>query len=375
MRILFSCGGTGGHINPALAAAKLCLEKRPETEILFVGSGEGMETDLVPKAGFEIKTVEISNFLRSFTPKAIVHNVRSVFLVGKSRRQADKILADFKPDVVIGTGGYASYPVLSRAAKKGIPTAIHESNAVPGLTTRSLADKADIVMVGVEDSRDKYPDPARVRYTGTPVREEMLYIDKAAARKKLGLDDGKPVVVSFWGSLGAREMNKKIVRFMELEKGKNEFHHIHATGSFGWRWMPELVKEKGIDLENEPCISMLEYIYDMPAAMGAADIVICRAGASTLCEVAAVGVPAIIVPSPNVSENHQEKNARVFYDRGACELMLEQDCTGDALYEKTCLLLKDEERRRSMSMALSRLAVLDSTERIYACIMELAEGK
>lgn len=375
MRILFSCGGTGGHINPAIAAAKICREKKPGCQILFVGAGEGLESDLVPKAGFDIETVEISNFIRSITPKAIVHNIRSVFLVGKSRRQADRILDRFKPDVVVGTGGYASYPVVSRAAKRGIPTAIHESNALPGLTTRSLADKVDIIMVGVEDSRDKYPKPEKVRHTGTPVREEMLFVEKAWAREKLEISDSKPLVVSFWGSLGAREMNKKMAQFIKLESGKGDFHHIHATGSYGWKWMPDLIGESGVNLEKEPFIRMTEYIYDMPTVMGAADLIICRAGAGTLCEVAAVGVPAVIVPSPNVAENHQEKNALVFRDRGACEMVLESDCTGESLYHLTERLLADPARLREMSTVLSSLAVLDSTERIYACIMELYKGR
>ena len=225
-----------------------------------------------------------------------------------SLQKARRILREFRPDVIVGTGGYASYPALREGARLKIPTAVHESNAVPGLTTRMVEKRVSRVMVSFEESRERYTDPSRVFVTGTPVREQFLYTSREEARRALDLDE-RPLVVSYWGSLGAREMNKKIAQFMKCEIEAGEpFQHIHATGSFGWRWMPEFVKDLGVDLAAHPSVRMQEYIYDMPVVMAAADLVICRAGAATISEVCASGTPCIMVPSPNVTDNHQEKN-------------------------------------------------------------------
>ena len=202
------------------------------------------------------------------------------------------------------------------------------------------------------------------------MREAFLYQNKADARKALGLDD-RPLVVSYWGSLGAREMNKKIARFMVRAAQTDEIRHIHATGSYGWRWMPDYVKGLGLDLTAHPNIDMREYIYDMPLVMAAADLMIYRAGAATISEITVSGTPAIIVPSPNVTDNHQEKNAGVLAEAGAAAVLHEADCTGDTLYETALALLHDEEKRKSMRKALSELAVVDSTERIYNVVTEL----
>lgn len=374
MNVIFTCGGTAGHISPAIAVANLIRERDPEANILFVGAQEGMECDLVPRAGYPVETVKIANFQRKLTPSGIAHNVKAVGYMLSSRRRADKLIRDFQPDVIVGTGGYASYPVLRQGAAKKIPTAIHESNAVPGLTTRLVMDHMDRVMVSFEESRKNYPHPDRVRVVGMPVRSEFLLTKKSDARRALGLDD-RPVVVSYWGSLGAREMNKKIARFMALECQNGAlFQHIHATGSYGWRWMPAYVKEQGADLQKYPSIDMREYIYDMPTVMAAADLVICRAGAATIAEVAAAGKPAIFVPSPNVTDNHQEKNARIIEERGGAVVLRENECDGDKLYEAASALLGDRERLIGMSKAVQAMAVPDSAQRIYEIILELTRG-
>lgn len=371
MNIIFTCGGTGGHINPALALAKMVRERRPNSKILFVGADGGMETELVPREGFEIQTIKITNFQRKLTPVAIGHNVLAGINILRSLSRADQIIREFEPDLIVGTGGYACYPMLTRGAKRNIPTAIHESNAVPGLTTRMVADKVSRIMVSYEESRKYYKMAENVVVTGTPVREEFVYLKKGEARQKIGIKDDKPLVVSYWGSLGAREMNKKIAEFIQYESKGEPFYHIHATGSFGWRWMPEYVKNLGVDLENCKSVEMREYIYDMPAVMAAADLVICRGGASTLGELAAAAKPAIIVPSPNVAENHQEKNARVLEKRGAAMVLLESQCDGRILFEAATDLLNDDGRLQAMKKALFEMAVLDSAERIYATILEL----
>ena len=375
MNVIFTCGGTGGHINPAIAVAKLLRERRPDCGILFVGADDGMERDLVPREGFRLETLTISNFQRKPTPKAIWHNLCTVRHMYGAFRKADRIIAAFHPDVIVGTGGYASYPMLREGARKGIPTAVHESNAVPGLTTKMVAKRAERIMVNFEESREQYEFPERVVVTGMPVRQEFLYTSRSEARRRLGLDS-RPLVLSYWGSLGAREMNKKIAAFMALEIQDGEpFQHVHATGSFGWRWMPDYVKQAGIDLAAHPSVDMREYIYDMPLLMTAADLIICRAGASTISEIAASGTPCILVPSPNVTGNHQEKNARILEQRGAGIVLRESECDGRRLYETTRQLLADPDRCAAMRSALRELAVVDSTEQIYGTILELAKTR
>ena len=371
MKIVFTCGGTGGHINPAIAVAKLCRERLPGCEILFIGAEDGMENTLVPREGFSLETLKISNFQRKLTPAGLWHNAKTAFNLVSSMQKAKMVLREFAPNVIVGTGGYASYPALKMGAKVGIPTAVHEANAVPGLTTRMAAKTADRIMVAFEDSKAYYEDPERIAVVGMPVRSEFLYTKKEDTRRELGLDD-RPLVVSAWGSLGAREMNKKIARFMVREAEDGLFRHVHATGSFGWRWMPEYVKEQGLDLSDHPQIDMREYIFNMPQLMAAADLIICRAGASTISEVCAAGKPCVIVPSPNVTNDHQDKNARVLERRGAAVVLRESDCDGDSLYETVRELLEDKDRLRDMGTAAANMAVVDSAEQIYNVIRELA---
>ena len=371
MRVLFTCGGTGGHINPAIAVAKLCRERIADCEILFVGAEDGMEKDLVPREGFALQMLKISNFQRKLTPAGMWHNVATVFHMAGAMKKAKAIIKEFAPDVIVGTGGYASYPALKMGAKLKIPTAVHEANAVPGLTTKMVAKDVDKIMVSFEDSRTYYDKPERIVVTGMPVRGEFLYTKKEDARAELGLDD-KPLVVSAWGSLGAREMNKKIARFMVREAEEGLFHHIHATGSFGWRWMPELVQQLGVNFSKHPEIDMREYIYNMPQVMAAADLVICRAGAATISEVCASGTPCIMVPSPNVTNDHQEKNARVLERHGAAIVIRENECDPDTLYETVKQLLADKQKLREMGFAAAKLAVVDSAEQIFSLIRSLA---
>ena len=376
MKAVFTCGGTGGHINPALAVARVLLERRPDSEILFVGAEDGMEATLVPREGFRLETLQISSYMRSLKPSAIRHNVRAALSIRRALKKADRIIRDFQPDVILGTGGYASYPMLHEGARLGIPTAVHESNAVPGLATKMVADKVDRILVSFADSRSAYRDPSRVIAVGMPVREEFVFTRRADARRALGLDEKTPMIVSAWGSLGAREMNKKIARFMKREQDDGTpYRHIHATGSFGWRWMPEYVKEQGVDLKSHPRLDMREYIYDMPQVMAAADLIICRAGAATIAEVCASATPCIMVPSPNVTDNHQEKNARVLEKNGAAVVIRENECDGDSLYEAAKQLLSDRERCRAMRSAAANLAVVDAAERIYDVAMELAKAR
>ena len=372
MNVVFTCGGTAGHINPALAVANLLRERKPDAKILFVGAEGGMETKLVPREGYELETVKVAPYLRKLTPKAIKHNLTTLFDLRAARKKADRIIREFRPDVIVGTGGYASYPMLRQGAKRGVPTAVHEANAMPGLTTRMVADSASRIMVCFEESKNYYKNPERVEVVGMPVRKEFLYTTRAEARKKLGLGD-EPLLVSAWGSLGAREMNKRMADFLALEvRDGCPWRHVHATGSYGWRWMPDLVKEKGVDLAAHPELEMREYIHNMPDLMAAADLILTRAGASSLNELEASGTPCIIIPSPNVTDNHQEKNARVLERSGAARVLLEPGLSAEALYDAAKELMNDAEARRTMQENLRKMAVVDSAERIYNTILELA---
>ena len=372
-RVIFTCGGTAGHINPAIALAQLMHEKDPETEFLFVGAERGLEKDLVPKAGYDFRTVHISSFHRSFKPKEIRHNLTSVYNLMRAPGEARAILREFRPDVVVGTGGYASFPMVKAAARAGIPTAVHESNAVPGLTTEMLEPFADRIMVGFEACRQYYKHPDKVMVTGTPVRGDFFALTKEEAKQQLGVDDGRPLVVSFWGSLGAAGMNRQMADMLALETAKEPFHHIHAAGKNGYPTVLVLLQEKGVDLEAHPALQLREYIYDMAVVMRAADLVICRAGASTISELTALGVPALIVPSPYVTNNHQEKNARVLVEAGGAVMLTEKECSGQLLFQTACGILRDVSRRAEMEKNMALLGIRDATERIYETILEICK--
>ena len=370
MKILFTCGGTAGHINPAIALARLFQARHQDCQVLFAGADNGMERTLVPHEGYELRTVHVNTIHRAWKWKDIKHNIMTVVTLPQARRQARAILDEFKPDLVVGTGGYASYPVVKEAARRGIPTAVHESNAVPGLTTKALSKVVDCVMVGFEESRSHYDHPERVVVTGTPVRGDFFRYTRQEAREKLGLADERPLLLSYWGSLGAEVMNRRMVDFLEREaKEGAPFRHIHGAGR-DFAWMQEELLRRGVKLEGTG-IEVREYIYDMPLVMAAADVVVCRAGASTISELTAIAKPCVLVPSPNVTNNHQEKNARVLEHHGAAVVLLEGSTDGAALYRQVKDLLADPERRSAMSKALTELSVTDAAEEIYQVLMSL----
>ena len=368
MRILFTCGGTAGHINPAVALARTFQSHDPDCQILFVGADGGMETRLVPREGYECRTVTVMHLVHRISFSALKKNLKVLAGLRIARKQAEAILDEFKPDLVVGTGGYASFPVVRAAAKRRIPTAIHESNAVPGVTTKSLSGVVDLVMVGFEAALPHYDKAKRVEVTGTPVRPDFFAHTKAEARAKLGLDADTPIVLSFWGSLGAEKMNGYMTQFMARAQRENaSFRHIHSAGR-NYETMTAALKEQGV---KNPNLDLRDYIYDMPLVMAAADLVLCRAGAATLSEVAAIARPAVLVPSPNVTADHQTKNASVLSQAGGAILLPESECSGDALYELVCGLLADPQRREDMSRALSAMAAPDATEAIYRKLLSL----
>ena len=370
MNLIFTCGGTAGHINPAIAVAKGMKEKYPNCKILFIGAKGHMEEKLVPQAGFEIISLNASGLSRKLNPAGIKKNIYAVKCVLDALKECKRIFKEFKPDAVIGTGGYASFPALYAAQKAGIPTCVHEANAVPGVTTKMAAGKATRVLVAFEESVQYYKNPQKVEVVGMPVRKEFLTATKAQVREELGLTGH--VVVSAFGSQGAKVMNETMADMMPLEqKDGFPFHHIHATGSFGKEWMPKRVKDNGVDYESVSALDIREYIYNMPEVMAAADLIIGRAGSATCNEIAAVGTPCILIPSPNVTNNHQEKNARVLEAGGGAVVVLEKECSSQKMYDLVRELLADEERREDMSRKLRTMARLDSTQRICAIVEEM----
>ena len=374
MNVIFTCGGTGGHINPAIAVANMMKQRHPDCKILFIGAEGHMEEQLVPQAGYDLKCLPGSGLSRGKNLAAIKKNLKAIKCVVSAVGECKKIIREFKPDVIIGTGGYASFPALYAGSKLGVPTCVHESNAVPGLTTKMAANTADRVLVCFEESKQYYKNPDAVEVVGMPVRQEFLELTKEKAKKELGLDE-KPLVVSAFGSQGAKVMNETMADMFPLEqKDGFPFNHIHAVGSFGWGWMPDRVKNNGVDLDKCPSIDMREYIYNMPTVMTAADVVISRAGSATCNEIAASGPPCILIPSPNVTNNHQEKNARVLEGAGGAVVVLEKDCTAQKIYDEINAMLADAGRRNEMTKALHGLVKLDSTQRICDILEELAKG-
>ena len=370
MNVIFTCGGTAGHVNPALALAGYIEKKHPDVRILFVGTPNGMERGLVIKAGYDFRGIEVGGFERRLNWENIRYNMRSARHLLTVGGKAKRILREFQPDLVIGTGGYASYPMVKYAAKAGIPTAVHESNMIPGLTTKMLEDYADCIMVGFEDCREHYKHPEKIMVTGTPVRGDFFDMTHDEARAQMGLTDGRPLVVSFWGSLGASHMNEEMLDFFRREKAADfPFHHVHAVGSGNWEDMKEKLSAEG--LMDCPALDIRKYIHDMALVMRSADLVICRAGASTVSEITALAIPTIIVPSPYVANNHQEKNAGILHEYGGACMILEKDASGEKLYTTARKILEDPERQEQMHQGMMKLGILDATERIYETVMAL----
>lgn len=368
MKILLAGGGTAGHINPALAIAGYIREKRPDTEFLFIGNKDGMEQRLVPQAGFKIESIIISGFKRSFSPKNMLENVKTVKRTFSSSNKAKKIISEFKPDICIGTGGYVSGPVIRTAAKMGIPCIIHEQNAFPGVTNKMLAKSVKKVMLAVPDAK-KYFEKADVVITGNPVRGEILTADKEKSRQELGLDS-RPVILSFGGSLGARKINEAVADLVARSGKDGRYQHIHAYGSYG-EWFPSLVKDKGTDIEKCDNLDIRPYIDNMSVCMAAADLVICRAGAITLSEIQAMGKPAILIPSPNVAENHQYHNAMALVNRGAAQIIEESQLSGELLMKKADKMLIDPENLDKISENSKKMAIIDANERIYSVVKKI----
>lgn len=362
MKYVLAGGGTGGHINPAIAIAEELCRRDPEAKILFVGTHDGMESTLVPKAGYAIEYIPAHGFLRGRSIKAVGSNIKYAFLACKCTAMAKKILRRFGADMVIGTGGYVSGPVVWAAQMAHIPTVIHEQNAFAGVTTRMVAKKANKVFlsfpntIGVEDLTNTV-------VTGNPIRGGFKKADRDAARAMLNLSE-KPMVLSCGGSLGARALNDAVSDMLVFSSKDGQMQHVHATGAVGYERMMARLTERNLSIDGQKGITVKEYIYNMSECMAAADVVISRAGAISLAEIAAMGKPSILIPSPNVAENHQYHNACVLRDAGAALLIEEKDLNGESLYAALAEVALDCEKRSRMSKAALSLAHTDAAAEI-----------
>lgn len=372
MKVLLAGGGTAGHINPALSIANQIKLHHPDAEFLFAAVPGGMEERLVPQAGYPIAQIKIAGFRRSFLPEDILHNLKAASYLACSDLRAKKIIRDFSPDVVIGTGGYLSGPIVRRAHKDGIPTLIHEQNAFPGVTTKLLSKNVDRVMLAFPEAEKYLPPEARCAVVGNPVRQEFLSADKKKAREMLGLDDHF-TILSFGGSLGAMKINEIAADLMEWHIKEGKINHIHGYGKNGVETFPQLLSQRGISLAGNRRIKALEYIDNIYLYVAAADLVISRAGASSLVELEVTGKPSVLVPYPYAAENHQYYNAKALEDKGAAILIEEKNYDKKFLVEKVRELSENREKRNRMSQNAKSLAVYDTAEKIYQLVMEVCQ--
>lgn len=375
MRVLITGGGTGGHVNPALAIANTIKQNDPDAVIAYVGTKRGIENKLVPKAGYPMYYVDVKGIKRSLSPS----NIKAAYLALTSPIKAKKIIREFKPDIVVGTGGYVSWPVVKAASQMGIPTALHESNAIAGVAVKMLQKSVDRIYLNFEKTGESLScDRAKLMKVGNPILGGFSSMTREEARKKLGIPDKyKYVILSYAGSMGAEKVNDAVLCLMREFTAKHpEVYHIHATGSIELELCTSQFKEMGLDkCEN---IELCEYIYDMPVRMAAADITINRAGAMTISELAATGKCSIFIPSPNVAENHQYKNAKVLSDAGAAALFEEKELVDGAkpLIEEVEKLLSDggEKLRAERSEKIRQFAVSDANKLIYNDLVKLAQS-
>lgn len=370
MRILFAGGGTAGHVNPAVAIANYIKEKEPDSEFLFVGTREGMESTLVPKQGYNIEFIKIHGLKRSLS----LSNLKVVAELLSGISKTKKIIKSFKPDAVVGTGGYVAAPVLMAASAKKIPTLVHEANAFPGVTVRLLSRYADVVALSMGDAARFLKPGCRVEITGNPVRPSILACDKKKAREKLGLDNRRTVLI-FGGSLGAEKINKVTVDWISQIAPERKYQIIMSTGKNNhYKAVLGQFRENGINLADYPEIKVSEYIYDMDLSLNAADLIIARSGGS-VSEMTALGKPAILIPSPYVAGNHQEHNARAVERSGGAVVITEAELCTERLKTVAADILESDSKLSAMSKGSQSIGIRDATDKIYNILKKLISDR
>lgn len=366
MKYLISGGGTGGHINPGLAIAREILKQEPEAQILFVGTKNGLESRLIPREGFDISYIDIKGFRRKLSGDTF----KTLWKLVSSFHGIGKIIKDYKPDAVIGTGGYVCGPVVFYAALKKIPTLIHEQNAFPGVTNKILSRYVDLVAISFEEARKLFKGKARVALTGNPVRSELFNYNRENARAKLNLQNNKPLVVLFGGSLGAEHLNKCVVQMLNKRGNELKFNLIVATGLKNY---DSVMAEVNQPLPEN--VRIESYLYNMDEVLGAADLAVCRGGAITLSELGALGIPSVLIPSPFVAENHQEHNARAFEHRGAAVVILQSQLNSEILYGQIQKLIDNRDLRLKMASNAKKLGMRNAGETLYSALKQVMREK
>ena len=371
MRVIVAAARTGGHINPGLAIANKIKQEEKDSEIMFIGTTEGLENDLVPRAGYELKTIEAYGFNRKLT----IDNIRKIIKTLRSKKNAKKILQEFKPDIVIGTGGYICMPVFMAATSLKIPTALHESNAFPGASIKVLSSKVDEVFVGFEDAKARLPKAKKVVVTGTPTKVEHLNLSKEQKNKikqELGLKDDLPIVLVFGGSQGARSINETMINIIK-EHRNTKYQIIWAAGQSQYDIIKEKLEDDGITITNIKNTRIVPYIYNMGEVLNACDLVVARSGAMTITELSKVGKPGIFIPLPYATENHQEYNARVLADQGAGKIILDKDLNVDTLSKAINEMISEPEKLKEMGNIAKQIEVKDVEDKIYEEIKNIVK--
>lgn len=370
MRVIFAAGGTAGHINPALAIADKMKSVFPETEILFIGTPNGMESRLVTKAGYDFRGVEMSGFRRDLSPSAMLKNVQAAYRYFVSAKIAvRKIIREFKPDLAIGTGGYVTGTVLSQAAAMKIKTVTHESNSYPGAATKLLSNKADKVLLAAEDAKKYLKDASRCVVTGNPLRTNIPIEERSAARKRLGLPDCF-TVLSFGGSLGANKITEAVAELIAWEQKTGEINHIHSYGGKNKELFENALKESGVCEDGVHHI-FKEYIDNMYTCMCAADLIISRAGAMTITELTEIGRPSILIPYPAAAENHQYYNALTLVNENAAILIEDKNLTKAKLVDEASKLYSDAARLGLMEQNAAKMRKANAADIILKEIVNL----
>ena len=371
MKIILACGGTGGHIYPAIAIANTVRSHNPKSEILFVGSTRGIENDIVAKAGYNITHIDMYGLNR----KNPLANIKTAYYFLASGSKAKKLIADFKPDFVIGTGGYQCYPPLVAAAKAGIPCAVHESNSIPGKAVRMVEKYVDRIYTNFPGVKEQLREQHKVLRVGNPLVSENIASADAATRARLGIPAStKTCVLSFGGSRGAAALNENMIAFLTSYAAAHpDMFFVHATGSAGYEKSLATATEAG--LTELPNVRIMEYIYDMPLWEAAADVVICRAGAMTISEMALGKKACVFVPSPYVTDNHQYKNAKVLADANAALLIEEKDLSADSIRNAVEQIAFDKEKAESLRAGIEKFAFRGVAESIFKDMQELRSAE
>ncbi len=363
MNVVIAAAGTGGHINPGLAIANKIKEEDKNSKVLFIGTNRGLENDLVPRAGYELKTVNAYGIERKLT----VQNFKRLYSTIKSIKEAKKILTDFKADVVIGTGGYICMPVILAANKLKIPTLLHESNAFPGVAVRLLSKKVNTVLVGFEDAKLRLKKAKNVVVTGNPTKikkQNLTSNQKEEIIRSIGLKTNKPIVLVFGGSQGAKSINESFINIIKNKKNK-EYQIIWAAGPSQYEEIKEKLNDDNININNIENVKIVPYIYNMEEIMNVVDLVVCRSGAMTITEISIVGKPAIFIPFPFATENHQEYNAKVLEKVGAAEIILDKELNADILDKKIKEIVISKEKVAKMGKNANKCATKNVTDKIY----------